>query len=315
MREAKRLSGEAYLLKPVKKSQLVSTILHKTKHGEVHSQEASEKPDAREDQRQNKNIRILLAEDNPVNRKLAIAVLTKAGYTVDAVVNGLESLRSLEEQTYNVVLMDVQMPEMDGFEATAAIRKSDKPWRDIPVLAMTAHAMQGDREKCLQAGMNDYLTKPIQPKSLVEAVIKWTQVKQNHIKEVNAMTEENVKSETKTIPINFEEALERCGGDKEFLNEMLNEFLNLSKSQLVHMAEAIGQGNAQELNREAHSLKGASATLGAEAVAKVALELELCGKQEQLENASPILERLVAQVNELRDYVARTAPVVDKKSE
>src|SRR5206468_5076979 len=125
------------------------------------------------------DLRVLLAEDNPINQKLAVVVLQKAGYSVDAVDTGAQALEKVQSNHYNVVLMDVQMPELDGFEATHKIREWEKnTGQHIPIIAMTAHAMQGDRERCLDAGMDDYVTKPLQPKVLFSALDRWTHTDQ-----------------------------------------------------------------------------------------------------------------------------------------
>jgi HPt (histidine-containing phosphotransfer) domain-containing protein len=159
--------------------------------------------------------------------------------------------------------------------------------------------MQGDREKCIQAGMDDYLTKPIQPKALVEAIHKWTSVKKVDVDKEQPVSEAN-KSQNL---INLNDALERCGGDKEFLVEMLSEFLDFSKTQLENIVHAIETQDAQILAREAHSIKGASANLGAEAISKVALELELCGKAQHLDNAKNLLDQLTDQIRQLDEYM------------
>jgi CheY-like chemotaxis protein/nitrogen-specific signal transduction histidine kinase len=114
-------------------------------------------------------LRVLLAEDNLVNQKVVTAVLRKRGYVVDVACNGKEAIQNLETRAYDLVLMDVQMPELDGIEAARAIRRNDR-WRKLPIVAMTAHAMNGDRERCLEAGMNDYLSKPVSPSHLIETV-------------------------------------------------------------------------------------------------------------------------------------------------
>ncbi len=118
--------------------------------------------------------RILLVEDNLVNQKLAVALLKKEEYPVDVVDNGLKAVQAVQENIYNLVLMDIQMPEMDGFEATREIRKNEKGGRHIPIIAMTAHAMDGDRELCLNAGMDDYLSKPIDHDELFTLIRKWS---------------------------------------------------------------------------------------------------------------------------------------------
>jgi len=119
-------------------------------------------------------IRIMLAEDNIINQKVALKILENLGYHADAVANGKEALNALETLSYDLVLMDVQMPEMDGFEATKKIRDSESAFRNLPVIAMTAQAMKGDREKCLKAGMDDYVSKPVRPQELEEVIKKWT---------------------------------------------------------------------------------------------------------------------------------------------
>jgi CheY-like chemotaxis protein len=124
---------------------------------------------------QKRKVRILLADDNVVNQQVALKILSRLGYQADAVANGQEALEALARESYDLVLMDVQMPEMDGFEATAEIRnhKSDVLDHNIPIIAMTAHAMKGDRERCLEAGMDDYASKPINPKVLSQKIEQW----------------------------------------------------------------------------------------------------------------------------------------------
>jgi CheY-like chemotaxis protein len=122
-----------------------------------------------------KNVHILIAEDNVVNQRVVLRMLERGGYSADVVGNGEEAVKALSCKTYDMVLMDVQMPDMDGLEATKIIRESNNGItnKDIPIIALTAHAMKGDRERCLQAGMDDYLTKPIAPDALRECVERW----------------------------------------------------------------------------------------------------------------------------------------------
>ncbi len=170
----KEIGFAAYLTKPLRQSDLYDTLAA-VLNGESNTAERSliTRHSIREARRG--KARILLAEDNPVNRKVALAVLRKLGLAVDAAVNGAEAVKALETLSYDLVLMDCQMPEMDGYEATAAIRNPQSKVRnhDIPIVAMTAHAMQGDHQKCLDAGMNDYLSKPVDPDALVEMLEKW----------------------------------------------------------------------------------------------------------------------------------------------
>ncbi|MFA5863296.1 MAG: PAS domain S-box protein [Phycisphaerae bacterium] len=315
-KELKRLGSKGYLVKPVKRTQLFDAVIGKplstveSRSSSEAMHESAENTGLFDKKEQNASVRILLAEDNPVNRKLAITILTKFGFKVDAAVNGKEALNALARQSYDVVLMDVQMPEMDGFEATTAIRASNQPWADMPIIAMTAHAMQGDREKCLQSGMNDYLTKPIQSKTLVETIKKWAAISQSN-KESQMVVEQ--PQNAKNLPINRQDALDRCGGDQEFLNEILVDFLNMSKNQMVDIAQAVQTNDAGVLTRQAHSIKGAAANVGAENIAKTALELEVCGKEMQLQNAKHLLNQLTEQIQLLSDYINQTAQTTESK--
>ena len=118
-------------------------------------------------------LRVLVAEDNVVNQKIVLKLLSKLGHSANAVANGLEAIQANQRMEYDVILMDCQMPDMDGYEATAEIRRLESRERRIPIIALSANAMAGDREKCLDAGMDDFLTKPIQPKLLAETLQKW----------------------------------------------------------------------------------------------------------------------------------------------
>jgi CheY-like chemotaxis protein len=170
----KAIGFSAYLTKPIKQSQLFDclvTVLGKLRDGT----EAGEKPGLvtrytlAEAKRE---ARILLVEDNVVNQKFALKLLEKAGYRADVVGNGNEAVKALETDAYDLVLMDVQMPEMDGYEATGVIRdpQSKVQNHEVPIIAMTAHAMKGDRERCIEAGMDDYISKPIQVQKLAEVM-------------------------------------------------------------------------------------------------------------------------------------------------
>ena len=163
----KAMGCSAYLLKPIKQVQLFNALLEVKGHledKEDHRKRFVTRHTISENQVQKLNV--LLVEDNPVNQKLALVLLKKAGIAVDAVGNGREAVEAVEEKPYSLVLMDVQMPEMDGFEATRLIRSLDNDKHDIPIIAMTAHAMKGDRERCLEAGMDDYISKPLKPDEL-----------------------------------------------------------------------------------------------------------------------------------------------------
>jgi len=167
------LGCSGYLLKPVKQSMLreaLVTVLGQKQTGESKGRLVTQHLLS---EQKRENLRILLAEDNPVNQKLAVVLLQKAGYSVDVVENGVQAVEKVKQAKYNAILMDVQMPEMDGFEATGQIRKDAKPGEHIPIIAMTAHALKGDRERCLEAGMDDYISKPLNPRLLMKKLDQW----------------------------------------------------------------------------------------------------------------------------------------------
>ena len=168
--KCRKLGISGYLTKPVKQSELFDAILTVL---DMHRAEPGEKDlVTKHSIKENKTrLRILLAEDNLVNQRLAVKVLSKRGYSVVVAVNGREAVEAFEREPFDVVLMDVQMPEMDGFEATAVIREKEKEeGGHIPIIAMTAHAMKGDRERCIEAGMDEYVSKPIRPQTVVDAI-------------------------------------------------------------------------------------------------------------------------------------------------
>ncbi|MEE8584968.1 MAG: response regulator, partial [Acidobacteriota bacterium] len=172
-RRCRELGVSAYLPKPITQSDLLDAIMTALGQRECPSQKA--RLITRHTLGEVRQLNILLAEDNLVNQRLAVKLLEKRGHRVRVANNGLEALKALEQDKFNIVLMDVQMPEMGGFEATAAIREREKTSGEhIPIVAMTAHAMKGDREKCLAAGMNEYLPKPIRTQQLYEVLERVT---------------------------------------------------------------------------------------------------------------------------------------------
>ena len=171
----KEIGFAACLTKPIKHSQLYDCLAAITGEGGVYNNLAPTAPKHIIADKKKQEFRVLLAEDNRINQQLALKIIQRQGYQVDAVSNGSEVIKALEMNHYDLVLMDIQMPEMDGFETTAEIRndKSNAFNDRIPIIALTANAMKGDREQCMQAGMDDYITKPIDPVKLTEKIEHW----------------------------------------------------------------------------------------------------------------------------------------------
>jgi two-component system sensor histidine kinase/response regulator len=303
------LGCAGYLTKPVKQSQLFDTIITVWGRQKTVSKESLGAIVTRHtiEEQKRRRAHILLAEDNPMNQKLAVTLLKKAGYLVDAVEDGRMAIEAVKRRAYDLILMDVQMPEMNGFEATQAIRAREGEAKHTPIIAMTAHAMKGDRERCLQAGMDDYISKPIEPQELFDAIEKWTK-SQDSEKDLLPQKSELALSEhiEPVEPIDLESALRRFEGDKEFFKEMIQEFSSYVPKQLEKLAEAIKTGEAKVVEREAHSLKGAAGNLGAKPMADLALRLEFLGRRGDFAGAKEMIGDLKAELKRLEEYSNRS---------
>jgi PAS domain S-box-containing protein len=301
------LGCAGYLWKPIKQSSLfdaLTAVLSRKETG------ATDKPvsivtrhSIAEQKR--RGVRILLAEDNPMSRKLAVVLLTKAGYSVDAVENGRMALDALRLAAYDLVLMDVQMPEVGGFEATKIIRAKEKDQSHIPIIAMTAHAMKGDRERCLEAGMDDYVSKPIEPSKLIDTIKKWTRPSDQG-KPPRKRDESPESGPSQDQPVDLKAALERLGDDREFLEELLREFVDRAPGQLKMLGEAAQRGDARVVQTEAHSLKGAAGNLGAGRIADLALSLEMSGRSGDLTGVEETIAELRTELEKLKRYLVKS---------
>ncbi len=283
------LGISAYLLKPVRQTELREAIARVLTPREkagipamITRYSLNETVDAKQ------KLHILLAEDNEVNQKLALRLLEKRGHHVVVAGNGKQALAALEKRPFDLVLMDVQMPEMDGLEATAQLRTSEKgSERHQPVVAMTALVMKGDRERCIEAGMDGYLSKPIRPQEL-DAVLD-TYVALERVEEPLADAEEESQQ---PAAVNTQELMERIDNDVDFLAELLELFRRDYPGLMRTAREAIRKGDAVGLQRSTHTLKGALANLAAPTAARLSAELEAMGKQGELRDAEDGIRQL-----------------------
>jgi CheY-like chemotaxis protein/HPt (histidine-containing phosphotransfer) domain-containing protein len=308
----KEIGFAAYLTKPVKTSQLydcLTTIVDReteTRKG-ISSESIVTKHSISEDQK--RKIRILLAEDNMINQQVALNILEKFGYRADAVADGLEAVKALKMIPYDLVLMDVQMPEMDGFEATAKIRNPNSVVinHDVPIIAMTAHAMKGDRERCFKVGMNDYLTKPVDPKALLERLEKWLNLrKDDHPGDQVSEQQGHVAGrESEDPPIDLDEAVKRMMGNTNFLEEMLQEFFLKAPEMVEEIKVAIETEDKEMLHGKAHALKGIALNLSADRIADAALHLEQMGRKGDIAAGKETLAKLQDELAALKAYTSR----------
>ncbi|MDA1141156.1 MAG: response regulator [Planctomycetota bacterium] len=282
-----RAGIEAYLNKPVDQSELLQAILEVLgrKPGREPQPNIITRHTLRESSRA---CRILLAEDNLVNQKVIAGILEKRGYSLVIADNGREAVEAFAQERFDLVLMDVRMPVMDGFQATAAIRVAERG-KDVPIIAITAHAMVGDRELCLAAGMNDYVTKPINVEVLLSKIHAFTD-------EPEPDTIEQPEQKNSTGPSGVSAILERTGGDRELASELIRLFLDSSEILITEMDESFSRGDAGALQDAAHSIKSSVGNFGASGAQKAAGELELMAERNDLDGAGATLETLKQEI-------------------
>jgi PAS domain S-box-containing protein len=244
-----------------------------------------EKRHRRSPTRQERHARVLVAEDNATNREVAIAQVRKLGFQVHAVTNGADAVEAVEGGNYGLVLMDCEMPVMDGFEATRWIRRSIH--KNIPIIALTADAMPADRERCLRVGMNDYLAKPVDLGLLEEVLTRW-------------LPPSGREQPPKEI-FDAEALLGRMMGDRQLAGVALNRFLEDVPAQLHHLRERLKEADAPGIRLQAHTLKGAAATVSAEGLHAVALAMERAGSAGQLDRCGQMLPCVLEEFERFRD--------------
>lgn len=287
----RELGIEHCLMKPVKQSELLDSITA------VLGAATSDKPDAticaERGERPVLPLNILLAEDGVVNQKVAVSLLEQRGHKVTVANNGQEAVDALAHGSFDAVLMDVQMPGMDGLEATAVIRgKERESGGHVPIIAMTAHAMEGDRERCLDAGMDGYIAKPIRGRDLhdfVEATV--ARVQEFRARDSGASAGKDI--------LDRDRILEQTGGNIETLKEIVDLFTAESKKLLRRMEDAIRSGDSSGLQRAAHTLKGSVRIFGAGRAAAAALRLEKMGAEKNLAGAQEAWAVLAGEVQRL----------------
>jgi len=336
------LGCSGYLLKPVKQSQLRETLEMVVR--------GSDRPSGRMENKRRTgrlelplpthSLRILLAEDNEINQKMTRALLSRQGHVVDVAGNGLEAVEAMRSASYDLIFMDVQMPEMDGFEAARTIRKMEQSGQlaqqHVPMIAMTAHALHGDRQRCMDAGMDDYISKPLDPRKVFQAIDRWgfgdsatmTTAKTTRLRGKVAAEEraaslaqtralnprtviqpvepgeqpEAVGNEEENEILSVESALVRFSDDRDFYYNLLGDFLQSLSTRLEEMKSALNEGNTQTLSYLAHNLKGVSANFNARQLANAAATLDEACRAEDLDVAKKWMGEVESASKLLNDY-------------
>jgi len=316
----RRLGVQAYLAKPIKPSELLDAMM--AAMGplvETDGPPAANAPDTSPAQRM---LHVLLAEDSPVNQRVATAMLEKWGHRVTVASNGRQAIAVFTKQLFDLVLMDVQMPEMDGLEATRSIRQHEQSsGGHVPIVALTAHAMKGDRQRCLSSGMDAYVTKPIRSKELLRVIAEVTveAAAEPSIEDTLSMISEpsNAGTETEKLStngspsdeghVNWQQALETLDGNRQLLSELVAIFREECPKLRAEIETALKTSDLPLLRRAAHTLKGALAHLAASRARATAEKMEDIARQQNLQAASELWPRLQVELDQLSPILVEFA--------
>jgi len=323
-REEVRLMAEnagikGFLAKPINPSLLYDTIMEifgKEIKEEVGSK--SSVPEQISDKYRTlksiKGAEILLVEDNSINQQVATELLKQAGFVVTVANNGKEAVQAVNASEFDLVLMDIQMPEMDGHEATQIIRKENK-FDSLPIVALTAHALIEERERCLNVGMNDYLSKPIKTEDLYKVLIEWIKPGERSVsvsKESLPAKEDYDKFPLKLPGINLGEGLKNVGKEKIFFRKLLLEFYNDYQLAAREMKEALLKGQKKHVQRRAHTIKSVAATIGADQLRKSASDLEEAFIHEIKGDKQTLMDKLTESLDEVLKSIGSMLVPIDK---
>jgi CheY-like chemotaxis protein len=245
---------------------------------------------------------VLLAEDYPVNQMVAIRMLERSGYRVDAVNNGREAVEALSNIPYAAVLMDVQMPEMDGYEATAEIRRREESGRHTPVIAMTADAMQGDRERALAAGMDDYIAKPVKHEELEAVLGRWIPQPEQVLLAQRSDGAAGANEDAPALDLSVLESRRgpQRDGEPDKLARIVGLFIDDVPLRLEELRQAVERGDSQIVEETAHMLKGGSGYMGAVRMSEICADIQALGASGELSSAPELLDALEAEFKRIR---------------
>jgi len=297
----------AFLNKPIKQSHLYKVLIQVLVGQPVPVSPVSERPELINLRlAQHLPLRILLAEDNVVNQKVGLLLLQRLGYRADVVSNGLEVLEALRRQPYDVVLMDVQMPQLDGLAATQRICQEWSPPQRPRLIALTANAMQGDREMCLSAGMNDYISKPLRLQELARALSQC----QPFVSHWAAVEVKPPSTQSEGLDAGVFVTLRQMLGQDQFLAEVIDIYLEDAPKLLEVMKKAVAQGKAISLQQAAHTLKSSSAIFGATSLSHFCQELEVSGSTGTWAKAAALMSQVETEYEKVQTALRQERWVV-----
>jgi two-component system sensor histidine kinase/response regulator len=299
IQQAKTIHLDGLLFKPISRSLLIDATIQALGRQENQSGRTRFQIEiGLEKLRKIRWAKILLAEDNEINQQVVQEIIEQADLLVDIANNGKEAVRMVKEKEYEVILMDIQMPEMNGFEATEQIRRLEPPIKDIPIIAMTAHAMAGDREKSIAAGLNDHLTKPIDPEALFSALLKWIQPGQRVQPKNSLQTTTGGSRKTEiNLPesiagIDISDGLQRVGLNATLYKNLLVKFSNTYGDIRKQITTALEKNDKELAIRLAHTVKGVAGNIGAKDLQGAAEQIETTIQSSRDDDLGQLLDTL-----------------------
>jgi two-component system sensor histidine kinase/response regulator len=312
MQQADEVGLEGFLLKPVNPSMLLDTIMQALGKAQPEPSRLVRKYEQEAEVLEGiRGANVLLVEDNEINQQVAKEILEGAGLKITLANDGQEAVNAVKEHEYDAVLMDVQMPVMDGYTASREIRK-DVRFRELPIIAMTANAMAGDREKSLEAGMNDHVAKPIDTNELFSTLAKWIEPGDGKIQLDSAKDRLEEKAEreddsmTELPGISVAEGLKKVGGNEKFYQKLLLQFLDTNRDSANEIREALEKKDQSLAVRLAHTVKGVAGTLGAGELAQVAGELEKTLKTGEITGLSSSIHLFESHLNQVMHSIEKS---------
>ncbi|MGQ3684074.1 MAG: response regulator [Candidatus Loosdrechtia sp.] len=329
-----RLEIDAFLPKPVTQSNLLAAIEHAFTGNTTDKSYAPRRKSTRGKLPQLTGRKIMLVEDNAINQQIATEILQNAGLLVVPAVNGLEAVEIASRESVDLVLMDLQMPVMDGFDATSLLRKHER-FRAVPIIAMTAHAMASDKERCLAAGMNDHIAKPIDPEGLLRTLVRWLEAEKGEMKarrEIPKTGKATTENKTaKNLPVELygidrEDGLKRVMGNELLFHKIILEFCSSFSNAAREMESLITGGQREEARKLAHTIRGTAGNIGAKGLhqAATALENELlkpegqvtsdCLNDFQIRFTEVLRNREVPEVSGTSENLRETEKVPEKET-